>query len=449
MTFHFATRSNFHSKSLSEMARTKRAWKKNWGGKFQANDLASCRGRGIFLATCQSAKEREASRELVTLITDVIEELYPADPADEEPVAAEEDHSVSVEEMIRREVETAKGGPNQGGKNNALAQKAVSISTDIKGIVIIKLARKAFCPVQILSHIMQRIERERAPLTRFVVRLIPLQITFFPKDEDLAENIPYLLHRHLPGIELPHLKRRLENQDEQSAVDDHNNDGDVAVDAKAEVETEAKITEEENSNEEGEHAAAKKQRLDEVGTSAVTAIPPDFEKIVYCIEYKGRSHDVLNREKVFVMFNQRLRDYGVVDYMNPKVQRSMTRPLWPSNSVRYRRLPSWWRHSKILAVCLGLTIPLASMISTSESSKRKSLQPKWPPMSLLLQLPTTRPLQLLLQRMKVAEKKRRNRLRCRSVNRFNCGWYNVYQSVRDKIHVYECLSTRSNRLSSR
>lgn len=268
------------------------------------------------MATCQSARERETSRELVTLITDVIEKLYPAEPVDEEPVVAEEEHEVSIEEMIRREVEAAKGGRNKGGKNNALAQKAVSIPTDIKGIVIIKLMRKVFCPVQILSHIMERIERERAPLTRYVVRLIPLQITFFPKDEDLAENIPYLLHRHLPGIELPHLKRRLENQDQHAPEDDDNSksDSDAGADAKDEVNTN------EQAKDNDELVAAKKQRVDEEGTSVVTAIPPDFEKIVYCIEYKGRSHDVLNREKVFVMFNQRLREYGVVDYINPKVR---------------------------------------------------------------------------------------------------------------------------------
>lgn len=331
-----AASQNLHSNRLSKMARTKRGWKKWTEGarKFQANDIASCRGHGIFLATCQSAREREASRELVTLITDAIEYLYPAEPVDEEPAVAEEEHSVSVEEMIRREVEAAKGGPNKGGENNALAQKAVSIATDIKGIVIIKLMRKAFCPVQILSHIMRRIEKERAPLTRYVVRLIPLQTTFFPKEEDLAENIPYLLHRHLPGIELPHLKRRLENEGQQSGDDDDgNNDGDNGDDADPNADTNE--NKEDKSNDEDEHAPAKKQRVDEAGTSVATAIPPDFEKIVYCIEYKGRCQDVLNREKVFAMFNQRLREYGAVDYINPKVRWQTTRPLLLSNSYIY------------------------------------------------------------------------------------------------------------------
>lgn len=297
------------------MGRQKPGWKT--GGKPQGNDITSCRGHGIFLATCQSARERETSRELVTLITDTIEDIYPMETVPVAQVEEQDERTLSVEELIRREVAAAKGG-NQSGKNNAHAQKAVSISTDVKGIVIIKLMKKRFCPVRILSHIMEKIERERSPLTRYVVRLIPLQITFFPKDDELAYNIPYLLHPHLPGIELPHLQRQSEGSDE---------DGDEIEEGEEEAPSEKSIDDD-------EAAVTKRQRTDEAGTAVPTAddstpavvlnnvtytAPPSFQKFRYCIEYKGRNHNVLSREKVFVMFNQRLREFGAVDYMNPEV----------------------------------------------------------------------------------------------------------------------------------
>lgn len=291
-------------------------WKPSKG---QGNDITSCRGHGIFLATCQSARERETSRELVTLISDVIEEMYPPEPTAD--VSQEDHQSLSVEEMIRREVEAAKGG-NNSGKGSALTQTAVSILTDVKGIVIIKLMKKRFCPVKILTHIMEKIQREHIPLTRYVVRLIPLQLTFFPKEEDLNETIPYLLHSHLPGIALPERRKRKEITESNDGEDNNN-----------ECET---ITEEPQETDEISNGnAVKRQRIDEAGDaipSSTTEVVADDSPVVsnepsvlpatkirYCIEYKGRNHNVLNREMVYIMFNQRLRDYGVVDYRNPEV----------------------------------------------------------------------------------------------------------------------------------
>jgi hypothetical protein len=261
----------------------------------------------------------------VNLITDVIEEIYPAD--DVPSVQLEEQQSLSVEEMIRREVEAAKGG-TRSSKDKSFSQKAVSILTDVKGIVIIKLSKRKYCPVKILSHIIEKIEHDRIPLTRYVVRLIPLQVTFFPKQDELADNIPYLLHSHLSGIELPQKRKKGENGEGD------NEDDSVSADEEDNANALPQHNEDVNTRT-NEGNAAKKQRVDESGNAVVVSLEEPTvaiesateiseptataQKIRYSIEYKGRNHNVLNREMVYVMFNQRLRDYGVVDYRNPEV----------------------------------------------------------------------------------------------------------------------------------
>lgn len=186
-----------------------------------------------------------------------------------------------------------------------------------------------------MSHIIEKIQRERIPLTRYVVRLIPLQITFFPKEDDLVENIPYLLHSHLPDIALPERRKHKQDDEKNCGDDDKSSSSDTLVVDETKAVDDASV----------DGNAMKKQRIDESGNAVTVVSAPPINvpeesipvvsseqmmpslatKIRYCIEYKGRNHNVLNREMVYIMFNQRLRDYGVVDY---KVLRILLSSVW-------------------------------------------------------------------------------------------------------------------------
>jgi hypothetical protein len=126
-------------------------WKSGGGTKkkFGGNDLPSCRGHGIIMATCDTAREREASNELVNLINNFCEEMYPEIIDTDIPPTEEK---LSIEELIRREVEAVK----DTSKNYAI-QKAISIQTGVKGIVLVKLTHKSHCPRQIVNKIFEKI----------------------------------------------------------------------------------------------------------------------------------------------------------------------------------------------------------------------------------------------------------------------------------------------------
>lgn len=266
----------------------KKSWHSGKGGhKPQGQqDISSCRGFGTFLATCFSARERETSNELVNLITEVVEEIYPA--AAEEAEAAIEEKELSIEELVRREVEAVKDT-----KNKRSAQKAISVNTGVKGVVLVRLTQRNHDPVRIYRFILDKIMRDKLPLTRHVVRLIPLQITFFPNDDEFREHVGIFCGLHLPPRgdpeDLPSEKRR---KVEGGEGESHSTVGDNTSPS-ASASTEAPL-----------HTTGNVQKK---------------PSVPYCIEFKARNHTVLTKDIVFQMLNFALRDFGHVNYLKPEV----------------------------------------------------------------------------------------------------------------------------------
>ena len=93
--------------------------------KGRGEDITSARGSGCVIATCNVAREREGSRELVTLLTQMIEKEYPTleEEKDEEKEEGDESQrELSAEEMMRKEVEGLKS-------KTSTTQAVVSLQT--------------------------------------------------------------------------------------------------------------------------------------------------------------------------------------------------------------------------------------------------------------------------------------------------------------------------------
>lgn len=184
---------------------------KNWkggrggGGGGGAADLGSCRGLGVVIGTCDAARERETSKELLNLFTQMLEDLEPSASASAASPAADSEDNVSdesndddcgagqesVASMLAKELSGLRG------KKATLSQPFMSVQTGVKGIVLIKILKNSICPVGLVKSVFRKVRSEGLALTRHVVRLIPLQRVFFPNESDLTDNVQHLVSTHL------------------------------------------------------------------------------------------------------------------------------------------------------------------------------------------------------------------------------------------------------------
>jgi len=159
------------------------------------NDLASCRGHGVILGTCDSARERETTVEVSRLLNQAVEDLEAAGV-----IAASRPQDgggeMSVADLIAAEVKAAKA-----------TQHISSVHTNTKGLVMLKISTalgdQGVTPLLLIETIFKRVERTKESLSKYVCRLIPLTRVFFPNEDELQNNIRASVVATFPNIELP------------------------------------------------------------------------------------------------------------------------------------------------------------------------------------------------------------------------------------------------------
>lgn len=280
-----------------------------YGRQGAHHDLSSCRGHSVILGTCDSARERETSKELVNLITQVIEEIYPAqnDPSAATGTSSARKEDTSIAAMIQQEIASVKSSSSQ--------RPVVSIQTGVKGIVIIKLLQRKHSAVVIVKEIFDRVRREKQAYTRHVVRLIPLEGVCYPREDELEEESKRILGKAL-SIEFPKIPRAHRPPEEDAIDDDHANKKQKLDD---------KQSEGEGDGDEGQEIAV---------PAEATVVLTDLERfgsssgrsVKYLIQFKARNNNVLKKDEVYTLINKMLRPHGGrPDFLNPEVRVSFTR----------------------------------------------------------------------------------------------------------------------------
>lgn len=154
---------------------------KGWrGGKF-GGDLTSARGSACVIGTCDTARERESSKELVNILNQALDALYPtvAETADR----GKGNDTPSIQDELAAEISAVRSG------SHTMTQRVVSVHTGMTGFVLAKLVCPDACPVRLVTWIFDRISADRLPLAKHLVRIIPLQRTFFPDSVELDSNL--------------------------------------------------------------------------------------------------------------------------------------------------------------------------------------------------------------------------------------------------------------------
>lgn len=170
---------------------------KNWrggngsggGGGGGGADLTSVRGYGCVIGTCDMAREREANKELVNLLNQTLDDLYPLEQA------PKDESNLSVQDALAAELNAVRS------QSHASTQRVLTLKSGIKGFVIARISDRSVCPVKVVAEIFERVKKTGLPCARHLVRLIPLQKTFYPNQEELLSNISSLIEEkfeHVP-----------------------------------------------------------------------------------------------------------------------------------------------------------------------------------------------------------------------------------------------------------
>lgn len=183
-----------------------------------------------------------------------------------------------------------------------------------------------------VRSIFARVQKERLPISKHVVRIVPLQRVFFPDGNELEENARDLVASFFkePSLQIPNdvdmssemtssAKRKLSGDDESGeevGVDGHSAKL-VCTESKQGVvpEEDAKI-----SNEAALDSVNKLEGDESVlnsvlpTPSVVSSRPPSFpRKFVYAVQFKARNHNVLEKQTVYSTVNKCMPSFARVD----------------------------------------------------------------------------------------------------------------------------------------
>lgn len=290
---------------------------KNWksGGKpHRSNDLSSCRGHSVIIATCDVVREREASKELINLLEQTIETIQPyigqkstnvEETSHVDPIEKvnQSEAKLSIQQLLSAEIDKIKAVDSS-------IRRFTSVHTDIKGVILIKIQDDNICPIKFVEEIFNRVEIEKKPISRHIVRMIPLKHTFFPKEDELLEALYEATITEYPGTKL----------DEAVEAIDKARSAKLAAKATAEV------------NEEDNEHIDKRTKVSIDDETSISAHLNDSEPSMSlplksyplttcCINFRARNHNVLSKEIVHQKMQLCLPSFIHLTYKAPKVRK--------------------------------------------------------------------------------------------------------------------------------
>eukprot|EP01038_Epipyxis_sp_PR26KG_P009893 gene9893-13307_t len=158
--------------------------------KGSSNDVSSCRNHSVVIGTCDVARERESTKELMNIINVAIEEEDKRNPVKVSGPSVSTDvdvnidpvpfNNVSIKDLLQSEIQEVRQQRHVANKD------VVSINVGIQGLVLVKIMRSDLCVVKLVKSVFDKIRISKLPCCRHLVRLIPLQKVFFPNEEEFV-----------------------------------------------------------------------------------------------------------------------------------------------------------------------------------------------------------------------------------------------------------------------
>jgi hypothetical protein len=139
-------------------------------------DISSVKGYSVILATCDTAREREANKELLNLLTQTIEIVYPelskTSNASHENVEKCNEESMNstnasdtktVQDLLAEELADIRSKSKDKTKSS---HTIVSLNTGVKGLILVKLIDGILCPIKLVTAIFDKIKSDKSALSR-------------------------------------------------------------------------------------------------------------------------------------------------------------------------------------------------------------------------------------------------------------------------------------------
>jgi len=146
-------------------------------GGFQ--DLNSVRGSGAILATCDNVRGREGTKEMLNILSDIIEEidLEKGPPSSSSSSSSSSNSSVGVQ-SIQNTLEAELAAARESSKK---AQAAIiGIDTGVKGLCLFRINRKDLSATDLCRRIFDKVRQEKHAICRYIIRLCPMEQTYYP-----------------------------------------------------------------------------------------------------------------------------------------------------------------------------------------------------------------------------------------------------------------------------
>jgi len=313
---------------------------KNWkafhssGGGGSKNDFSSCRGFAVIMGTCDAAREREATKELINILTTETEmnhDLVASDEMDGSKVddvhgslkgdLSSSSNSLSVEDILKNEINEIKQQRHNG--SNSSIQFFTSINTGIKGIVLVRVNRKSLCPVRLLKSLFDRIRFTKLQVSRYLAKIVPLQICFFPTEVDLVATLKLVINKEfvdcidksLPCLNdesLKSKKRTIDQVHGSNNCSDGDNFDDTSDHASSGIEASTMVN---NPSKEIKDSSSTPP-IDIAPSASVVATRAAS---TYLLLFKARNHNVLSKTSCLQHLRQLMPPHMKQDYINSHV----------------------------------------------------------------------------------------------------------------------------------
>lgn len=153
-------------------------------------DLKAAIGAGAVLATCDGAREREAAKELMNLLQQAREAIYP--PSEAAP--ADLNTSKSMEQLLREELLNTRSSREEA--------PFLAINTGTKGVVVVAV-RDGLCPRALVFELFDRVKRENLACSRTIVRITPFQRVCHSDEAQLTLAVAALVEAEFSPAEAP------------------------------------------------------------------------------------------------------------------------------------------------------------------------------------------------------------------------------------------------------
>ncbi|RLN92951.1 hypothetical protein BBJ28_00003350 [Nothophytophthora sp. Chile5] len=179
--------------------------KKSWRGgrdgdqkrhKGALGAAASAKGHGAVLVTCDKTKERQSVRDALNILNEAADKYFPlektTEDAEQETTAADtEAAGDSVQKQLQAEIAALKtqAKSRQTGRFTPL-------DTGVKGAILIQFKDANVSPGELVAKIFEDVERTKEFSSRFIMRMIPLEMVGYSSVEAIKEMAGPLVQTH-------------------------------------------------------------------------------------------------------------------------------------------------------------------------------------------------------------------------------------------------------------